>query len=314
MESPRLRVLVAILAGAAAAPHADAAATSAPPAPTASAPAAAPGPAVTRDVTWGEIHEAAARVICVVTSTSKFGEEFHDAVAGDRARCGAPPAETVADRAVDAALAGAGALPGLLEPDLSAAIAPGLAPAERSRRAAEAYLASTPFRRMLVPRVQAALALENARCTDCPAFEPRARRTVTFKQLAPYGAAGGSPDDPRPRRAPPGPPPAAPHAGLYVCATRNGLGGMKSPDLELARAAYLATCGNEPFRALATRHFEAALAAPEYQALESDAARTVYLRRHVPAATVADPDARALVCPRLAAAADDVALAVKDCR
>ncbi len=265
-------------------------------------------------VPWSDVREAMTRVICVVTQTAPDGKEYRYVAGGEREACGAPAAATATDRAVDATFAAAPILFGALRADVDGALAPGLTATERHARAVGAYLGHEPFLRAFLPRLQAALAAEGARCTDAPAFAPVRPRTVTWDEFAPYVAAYVWPDEVRRAKG------AAPgeqgevRYSFHVCSGLNGIDRLPAPDPVLVRAAFVSVLGNGPFMQAASRHFSATLGAPEFGVLTDDAARTAYLRDHVGPATAADPEVRAAVCTGLLPVAADLGVQLEGCR
>ena len=104
-----------------------------------------------------------------------------------------------------------------------------------------------------------------------------------------------------------------PAYSFHVCGGLNGIGELKDPDSILVRAGFVVVFGNSEFLERAGFHFQEALNQPAFQALADDDARTRYLRTHLPAATVADPLARAAVCRALAEVAGELGVEVSDC-
>ena len=268
----------------------------------------------TPSVPWTEVRTAVSAPICVLAYSLPDGSEGHNAVTGMRESCKLPPADTPLERAVDKAYERARPLTASLQIEgLSAAYDKELSHDERTRRAREVYLASEDFLRAVVPRLRDALATENLVCMGCPEFRPRPVRRLNWAEFAPYLAAHVWPDPVQTPTDSKGKSAGRPNFSFHVCGGLNGVAEMKDPDASLVRAGFVAAYQNRAFLQRAGTAFGEALSASEFSELTDDEARTRYLRRRVPSATVMDPVARAAACHVLVSFKAELGLEISDC-
>lgn len=273
-------------------------------------PARAAEPA--KPVPWSEVRAALGETICM-TSQQYDGKEYL-AEQFDRKVCSPVAEPSPLQRAVDKALESASHAHLGLALDLDAARAAGLAPAERTKRTREAFLASDAFLGPVLRRLPAALEAEGLACVDCPAPQAIARRRVPWAEFSRYVAAYVWPD---PVRTPVGkdgkPTGEMPRYAFHVCSGLNGVKELKDADPVLLHAAFVGTFGNRKFLDIAGHAFEKALDSAELQAAADDAARTAVLRKIVPAAAIENAGAKAAICAGLEPYVDDVGVELADC-
>jgi hypothetical protein len=259
-------------------------------------------------VSWATVRAAIAEEICVVRYP---GEDYGPSI-GNRAACGAAPAATEVEEAVDSALASA--MPLLVEPKgLTEAYAEN-DEAKRNRMARETYLNDAAFLRTVVPRITAELAKVDLTCTDCPKFEPSPRRVVTWAELSKYVTAYFWPDPVSTPIDAEGKPTGRPRYAFHICSGLNAASQIENPDPALLRVGFVVAMSSPTMKQRAGNHFMKILGEAGFQALTSDDARTRYLRDHLAPMLAADAGVEADTCTALEAYGADLGLRLAGCQ
>ncbi len=265
-------------------------------------------------IPWAEVRVALAEPICTLVHTLPDGREGYGALAGQRKACNLPPASSALQRAVDKAYDQAQRLLVSVRPEaIKTAYEAGLDATERTRRARDAFLGSEEFLRTVVPRLRATMMEESLECKDCPTFQPKPMRKVMWSDIAVYVGAYIWTDPVHTPKDVEGKASGKPRYSFHVCSGFNGIGEIKDADPLLVRSGFLAVFGNDEFLQRVGQRFEEILSEPEFVKLDDDEARTVYLRKRLPAVVIADATARAAACRALADVSTEVGLEVTDC-
>jgi hypothetical protein len=283
------------------------------PAAIAATPAAASSRPV--EVSWAELREAIAACVCAEIYTHEE-KDYLVPRAGQCGECRPPAPDTALSLAVESAYEAARPILMSLDPpglDEVRRNDSGLALEEGTRLTRLAYLGHDPFLRLLLNRMDAALAERRLACPDCPALAPLPMRHVAWAELLPYLAAHLWPD---PVVTPTGDgesPAAKPEYRFHICILVNGVAAMDDPDPLLARAGFLGAIHGEGVVQSASAHFSMILKEQGFQDIDNDEERTRYLRRRLPEEIARDAGAKAAVCSTLDGFSADLGLVVDGC-
>jgi len=285
----------------------------------AAAPAPAEASAAQPDaaVPWADIRKSIGQTICAIADP-RMPDGYRTAT-GDRAACGAPPAAHPLERAIDSAFEQSRPLLVSVPPVFSAtprglqAVFAVKEPAERNRLTAEAYLQDEDFLRAVLPRLQRNLRKEGLSCAECPAFEPKTMKSLTWDDFFPYVSTFVRPDPVHTPSVIEGKPAGKPEYSFHVCSGLAEMTGVKEPDPVLLRAGFVSAFPARIVRERTFFHFGAILAEDAFKKLETDQARTEYLREHLDMRLRSDPAFRLAVCSTLAQYSSDLGVALTDC-
>lgn len=250
-------------------------------------------------VTWEEVKAEIGSYICVEAVALPSGETHYSFNLAEEEKCSESQAEPRLADAVASTLEQARPLLiGIQPKDVGYSSRKDMSPEERNAELHRACFSSEVFLRPIFNRLDSMLTSQGLKCDDCPIFEPRAVRTVSWEEFKNYLAAYAWPKESIPKDED-GNPTGETHYQLYVCIGINGIGEMENPDPYLASVAYTTAINSEQFFELAYKHFTDVGNSDAFQQMTDDQPRLQYLREHISANLADDDQLIQAVCPTL---------------
>jgi hypothetical protein len=265
-------------------------------------------------VAWSDVRREIEAVICIQTlEVPDLGEVSVPSV-GDREACELPPPESAVARAVMAAYAEAQPVLFALGDEHKAAFGAlqraGREPQVEAVR--RAYM-SPAFLAVLGNYLGDALQAEGLTCTDCPEPVAPPRREIAWSEFEPYFRAHVWPDPVVTPVDADGKPAGKPRISAHICGGINGVAELEAADPALVRAGYLVAFHNPLVRESVGAFMSTVREDAGFAALETDEARTAYLRREIGPRALATPEVKASVCELLQRFEVHTGVVVTDC-
>jgi hypothetical protein len=286
------------------------------PAPTVARPVASTTPAESDRsvVTWSTLRAEIEATMCVRRHEIEGREPVDVPEYGDRIGCGLAAPATPIERSVASAFVDAKPVLISLREERDAAFAAVRGPAEERTTAVRRAYMTDVFLVVLLPRLHAALAREELRCTDCPELPLPRQRELTWETFEPYLHAHIWADPVKTPRDARGRPAAAPQVSGHVCGGLNGVSRLADPDPLLVRTGFLAAIHTQSLLEGASAVLQSLAKEREFEAQPTDEARTEYLRARFAPRVLELPGVRDDVCATLARFERDTGVVVTDCR
>lgn len=247
-----------------------------------------------KSVTWSDIRNAIAETICFQAAVGTIGP---DPTIGDRNACGPGSTNKALAEVVDLGIAEAMPL---------VAVIPGYEPSRvkeaqalssiqdrtlKNGRLKALFLADPSFLEPVLSLILKNLASHGLGCDDCPNPTQRGIRTVSVGDLAPYVLAFIT-VDPVISHDISGHPISPPKFSYHVCSGVNAVAALPR-DVVLARAGFVSAMGMRHAVGAAVLDI---VETPEYEALQTDASRTSYLRQRVHSTLAASEELKENIC------------------
>ena len=178
----------------------------------------------------------------------------------------------------------------------------------REEQFRSALLGDERFLRVLVPRIEEILAAKDVQCEGCPRFLPLKERAVSWDTVGPYVEAFIW-VDPVKTVADDGTLIEKPRYHFHICSTLNGLEDLPE-DPSLARFGFIAA---RAVKMIALEILGEVRTDPAYFALQSDEARTSFLRRQMQARLHLDKRIKTYTCQVMDTYGPDLGLKLSDC-
>ena len=268
-----------------------------------------------RPVAWADIRVEIAKYICVELHTLPNGIVAHSFNHGSRERCVDEQTSTALAKAVETALEKARPLLIGIMPEYTGFVYDDSLPIEVSNAALqEAYLSYEMFLRPILHKLPKALAKRCLTCSDQPVIELQPIRNVTWNDLKPYLSAYAWPDEVRPEIDEDGNPTGKTTYSYHVCIGLNGVAEMiQEPDQQLVYVAYSIAINSRKFMDLASDHFGQIVKDESLRQLNTDSAKTQYLRQQLPEMLAADKKLLPIACRFLEEHFDDLRIELDQC-
>lgn len=266
-------------------------------------------------VPWVDVRAEIAKYICVEVNTyldETVGYWFKRGTSG---RCVNEQTSTPLAKAVETALENAQPLLLGILPEYTGFVYDDSLPIEVSNAAMqEAYLSSEMFLRPILHQLPNALAKKCLTCLDQPVLEQQPKRSVAWSDLKPYLSVYAWPDEVRAETDEDGNPTGKTVYSYHVCIGLNGVAEMiEEPDQQLVYVAYSIAINCREFKELASDHFGRILKDESLKQLNTDSAKTEYLRQQLPARLAADKELLPIACSFLEEHFDDLRIELDQC-
>jgi hypothetical protein len=268
-----------------------------------------------RPVAWVDVRAEIAKYICVEVNTYPDGTVGYWFKHGTSGRCVDEQTSTPLAQAVETALEKARPLLIGIMPEYTGFVYDDSLPIEVSNAALqEAYLSYDMFLRPILHELPNALAKRCLTCLDQPAREQRPIRSLAWNDFKVYLSAYAWPDEVRPETDEDGNPTGKTVYSYHVCIGLNGVAEMiQEPDQQWVYVAYSIAINSRKFMDLASDHFGEIVKDESLRQLNTDSAKTQYLRQQLPERLAADKKLLPIACRFLEEHFDDLRIELDQC-